>query len=137
MDPVPTSSYAEEEDAAQLKLGADFSTAQCMMCSEIEILLKHRQESMEDSEAEVSPVFLQTLEYVQRFSRFKNRAAVKEIRACLTKRMLVEFEIASLCNLGPEEVEEARALVPSLIRFDDDEVQAILNDLSNYKFYAL
>ncbi len=53
----------------------------------------------------LSSVFVKTLTYVKRFSRYKNRTAVKEVRSLLTKKNLEELEIASLANLCPENAE--------------------------------
>ncbi|KAL6058291.1 DNA-directed RNA polymerase II subunit rpb4 [Balamuthia mandrillaris] len=127
----------EEEDATQLKLGQDFHEAQCLLNSEVAILLEHRQQNApEDSESEQSPVFLKTLAYVQRFSRYKNKTAVKQVRTLLTEKQLHEYEIAALSNLCPETAEEALSLIPTLAkRFDSDdkELQLILDDLASFR----
>ena len=39
---------------------------------------------------------------------------------------LEEFEIAIISNLNPEEVEEATALIPSLARFTESEIEEML-----------
>ncbi len=52
----------------------------------------------------------------------------------LAEKELEEFEIAALGNLCPETAEEARSLIPSLAkRFDDSELQTILNDLASLR----
>lgn len=125
----------EEEDAAHLKLGPDFNEAQCLLNSEVAILLETSQQAHEtdEGEAELSNVFMKTLNYVKQFSRFKNKTAVKEVRNLLTKKNLEEFEIASLANLCPETPEEAKSLMPTLQpKFNDDDLEIILNDLRNY-----
>jgi len=43
---------------------------------------------------------------------------------------LSDFEIANLSNLGPVTVDEAKALIPSLSRFMEEEVQTILSTLA-------
>ncbi|ELR25354.1 DNAdirected RNA polymerase II subunit rpb4, putative [Acanthamoeba castellanii str. Neff] len=127
----------EEEDASLLRLGLDFQNANCLLNSEVAILLEHRQQTaavQEEGEAELSNVFLKTLSYVQRFSRYKTKAAVKEVRSLLTEKELEEFEIAALSNLCPETAEEAKSLIPSLAkRFDDEELQSVLNDLASFR----
>lgn len=45
------------------------------------------------------------------------------------KVQLEQFELASLVNLLPEDVEEAVTLLPSLNRFKDDEVLEMLDIL--------
>jgi len=125
----------EDEDAAELKLGPDFTESLCILNSEAAILLEFSQQTHEstESETELSSVFLKTLVYVKRFSKYKNKTAVKEVRSLLTKKGLEEYEIASLSNLCPESCEEAKVLIPSLAKkFTDEELDSILNDLKNY-----
>lgn len=55
------------------------------------------------------------------------------LASLLKKKNLAEFEIASLANLLPETPEEAKALLPTLRKFDDDELQSILNELANLR----
>jgi len=128
---------APEEDASELKLGRDFQEAQCLLNSEVAILLETSQQELgeenEGKDAEMSSVFLKTMNYVKRFSRYKNKAAVKEVRSILTKKNLEEFEIASLSNLLPETEEEAKSLIPTLsFKFDDEELESVLTDLKSY-----
>eukprot|EP00743_Colponemidia_sp_Colp-15_P007204 GILK01007779.1.p1 GENE.GILK01007779.1~~GILK01007779.1.p1 ORF type:complete len:131 (-),score=31.88 GILK01007779.1:104-496(-) len=126
----------EEEDAAELKLGPDFTNAKCLMNSEIAIVLEHRQANpgVEDIE---NPVFDKTLAYVNRFNRYRNKEAVKQVRELLQKKNLEDFEIAALGNLNPEDAEEAKSLIPSLSRrVEDDSLNAILDDLRNFRKYT-
>lgn len=73
---------------------------------------------------------MKTLEYCERFSRFKNKETIIAVRKYIDSKrklkkfisiffsMLVQktnfhkFEIASLANLCPENSEEAKALIP-------------------------
>jgi len=123
----------EEEDASDLKLGEDFAEAQCLLNSEVAILLESSTQSEQEEETESNPTFVKTFQYVSRFSRFKNKAAVKEVRTLLTKKSLEEFELACLANLCPQSAEEAKALIPSLSKkFSDEELETILTDLRTY-----
>ena len=56
--------------------------------------------------------FMKTLNYCERFSKFKNRATIKAIRELLNQKKLHKFELAALANLCPETPEEAKALIP-------------------------
>jgi len=131
---------AEDEDASELKLGPDFTKAQCLLNSEVSILLETNQthstgESASDQE--LSNVFVKTLSYVKRFSRYKNKTAVKEVRNLLTKRNFEEFEIASLGNLSPESAEECKTLIPTIgKKMTDEELESILSDLKNYSAFS-
>eukprot|EP01117_Protostelium_nocturnum_P013859 TRINITY_DN5215_c0_g1_i2.p1 TRINITY_DN5215_c0_g1~~TRINITY_DN5215_c0_g1_i2.p1 ORF type:complete len:145 (-),score=64.25 TRINITY_DN5215_c0_g1_i2:241-642(-) len=126
----------EEEDASLLKFGADFANARCLLNSEVAILMENSRMNQEDSESEPSVVFTKTLNHVKRFSKYKNKTAVKEIRALLTKKGLEEYEVASLSNLCPDNFEEAKTLIPSLGRdtagLSDQELTILLNDLRVY-----
>lgn len=65
---------------------------------------------------------MKTLNYTKRFSKFKNRTAVKEVRgylfffqyinmikiSLLARKGLEEFEIAAVSNLCPETADEAK-----------------------------
>jgi len=121
----------EEEDVALLKLGHDFNNARCLLNSEVAILLEHRKER--DRETEMKPMFIKTLDYVEKFSRYKNKSNVNEIREMLEKFELKSYEIASLANLAPESVEEAVSLIPSLQSYSNDELQEVINSLTSFK----
>ncbi|PNY12746.1 DNA-directed RNA polymerase ii subunit rpb4-like protein [Trifolium pratense] len=105
----------EEENAAELKIG------------DVSLILEHKyeqlQQTSDDPTNSVSQVFEKSLQYVKRFSRYKNPDAVRQL--CV------------LGNLCPETVEEAIAMVPSIKtrgRAQDDEaIEKMLNDLSLIK----
>ncbi|RVW85854.1 DNA-directed RNA polymerase II subunit 4 [Vitis vinifera] len=77
------------------------------------------------------------LQYVKRFSRYKNPDAVRQVREILSRYQLAEFELCVLGNLCPETVEEAIAMVPSIKTkgraHDDEAIEKMLNDLSLIK----
>eukprot|EP00897_Mesotaenium_endlicherianum_P008665 jgi/Mesen1/7827/ME000417S07133 len=133
----------EEEDASELKLGDDFTKAKCLMNAEVAIILRKKLETLQDSNptedphAQVTPVFEKALAYVERFSRHKNDEAVKQVREKLaSEKNLSEFETCVIGNLGPDTLEEAKALVPSLVTvtrnppIDDDQIEALLHELA-------
>lgn len=121
---------------------AEFENAETLLISEVHMLLDHRKvqnESAED-EQELSEVFMKTLNYTQRFSKFKNRETIAAIRrfisfqsfqlvcvcasldfvysftgsplSLLMQKKLHKFELAALANLCPESPEEAKSLIP-------------------------
>ena len=96
------------------------------------MLLEHRKIQYETQEEDVdqSQVFLKTLDYTQRFSKYNSKETIKAVRETLQTQKLHKFEIAALANLGPATAEEARTLLPSLEgRFDDIELGEILSDI--------
>ncbi|KAH7444665.1 hypothetical protein KP509_02G087000 [Ceratopteris richardii] len=138
---------AEEEDAAELKLGPDFEKAKCLMNSEVAVILERKYEQIQqlpDPASQVSQVFEKSLQYVKRFSRYQNPNAVKQVREVLSRNQLAEFEVCVIGNLCPDTLEEAKALVPSLAKrskSDDDEedgitdekIEQMLQDLATIK----
>ncbi|CAN1190273.1 DNA-directed RNA polymerase II subunit 4 [Linum perenne] len=133
---IPGSSYElfvvnmsgeEEENAAELKIGDEFLKAKCLMNCEVSLILEHKYEQLQqmsdDATNHMSQVFEKSLQYVKRFSRYKNPDAVRQL--CV------------LGNLCPETVEEATTMVPSLKTkdrtLDDDAIEKMLNDLSLIK----
>ncbi|GAB6019673.1 RNA polymerase B [Chamberlinius hualienensis] len=127
-----------EEDAAELHFPKEFEHTEALLISEVHMLLEHRKsqnESAED-EQELSEVFMKTLNYTQRFSRFKNRDIIVSIRSLLMQKKLHKFELAQLANLCPDNPEEAKSLIPSLEgRFEDEELRQILEDIQTKRSF--
>ncbi|XP_037534322.1 DNA-directed RNA polymerase II subunit RPB4 [Nematolebias whitei] len=127
-----------EEDASQLLFPKEFESAETLLNSEVHMLLEHRKQQNEsaEDEQELSEVFMKTLNYTARFSRFKNRETITAVRSLLLQKKLHKFELASLANLCPEAAEEAKALIPSLEgRFEDEELQQILDDIQTKRSF--
>jgi len=128
----------EEEDATELQFPKEFESAETLLNSEVFMLLEHRKAQNEnaDDEQEMSDVFMKTLNYTQRFSRFKNRETIAQVRGLLSKKKLHKYELASIANLCPETAEEAKSLIPSLEgRFDDEELQQILDEIKTHRSF--
>jgi DNA-directed RNA polymerase II subunit RPB4 len=117
------------------------------MNCEVSIILEHKYEQVQqqqqhasESDSQVSQVFEKSLQYVKRFSRYKNPDAVRQVRETLSRYGLAEFELCTIGNLCPDTCGEATALVPSLKsggRFVGDagneKIEKMLNDLSLIK----
>merc|ERR1712117_618091 len=128
----------QEEDASELLFPKEFENAETLLISEVQMLLNHRKQQNEsaEEEQEFSEVFLKTLRYTERFSKFKNRETIAAVRSLLMQKKLHKFELASLANLCPETAEEAKTLIPSLEgRFEDEELQAILDDIQTNRSF--
>ncbi|XP_072263955.1 DNA-directed RNA polymerase II subunit RPB4 [Pyxicephalus adspersus] len=71
-----------EEDASQLLFPKEFESAETLLNSEVHMLLEHRKQQNEsaEEEQELSEVFMKTLNYTARFSRFKNRETIASVR---------------------------------------------------------
>ncbi|CAE6431793.1 unnamed protein product [Rhizoctonia solani] len=101
----------EEEDAAALKLGSEFNNAGCLLISEVKYLLEHREKDSPDT-----AVYNKTLDPVH--SRVLRR-----------EPNLTQFETAQIANLCPADVEEARNIIPSLVKVDEDRLQTLLDEV--------
>ncbi|CAG7900609.1 unnamed protein product, partial [Brassica rapa] len=98
---------------------------------------KQLQQVSKDPMNQVSQVFEKYLQYVKRFSRYKNPDAVRQFHIILSRHQLTEFELCVLGNLCPETAEEAVAMVLSLKTkgraHSDEAIEKMLNDLSLVK----
>ncbi|XP_059164339.1 DNA-directed RNA polymerase II subunit RPB4-like [Physella acuta] len=128
----------QEEDASELQFPKEFENAETLLISEVQMLLDHRKKQNEsaEEEQEQSEVFTKTLNYCERFSKFKNRETIASVRSLLMQKKLHKFELAALANLCPETAEEVKSLIPSLeARFEDDELQQILDDIKTKRSF--
>jgi DNA-directed RNA polymerase II subunit RPB4 len=79
---------------------------------------------------------MKTLNYTQRFAKFKNMENIAAVRSLLTQKKIHKFELAALANLCPETAEEAKSLIPSLEgRFDEDELNGLLDDIQTKRSF--
>ncbi|KAJ1955740.1 RNA polymerase B [Dipsacomyces acuminosporus] len=125
----------EDEDAGKLQLGEDFQDADCLLISEVRILLEAQYENKKEDKS-ITNVYEKTLEYVQKFSRYTNRDTVKEVRALLKTSNLEQFECAQLGNLCCNDFDEAKALVPSISsKIDDEVLDSLLKQMDSLKKY--
>jgi DNA-directed RNA polymerase II subunit RPB4 len=62
-------------------VSTEFENAETLLISEVLMLLEHRKQTNESSEdEELSEVFLKTLNYCQKFSKYKNRETIAAVR---------------------------------------------------------
>ena len=133
---------AAEENAGELQFPKEFEApdTKTLLISEVHILLEHRRQQNENAEEEqeFSEVFMKTLNYTQRFAKFKNMENIASVRQLLTNKKIHKFEMAQLANLCPETPEEAIRLIPSLEaegRFTDEELTTILDDIQTKRSF--
>ena len=121
--------------------------------SEVAILLaKYGDPNTDGNEVQKQSesVFDSTFEYVKRFASTKNPTMKEEYVAALRKDLealrfpheksllgeeeeyeIEPFEIAALCNLDLQEPNQIKALIPSLGRLDDEQLNNILESIEN------
>ncbi|KAJ2104202.1 RNA polymerase B [Coemansia sp. S142-1] len=109
--PGPYRPRAEETlDAGKLELGEVFQDAECLLISEVKVLLEAH--------------------------RYTNRDTIKEVRALLKPTNLEPFECAQLGNLCCSEYEEIKSLVPSIgNKISDDDLDSLLKQMDSLKKY--
>lgn len=86
----------------------EFENAETLLNSEVHMLLEHRKQQNEsaEDEQELSEVFMKTLNYTARFSRFKNRETIASVRRsegycglCVAALCyLIECERSGVCD---------------------------------------
>ncbi|KAJ7210507.1 HRDC-like protein [Mycena pura] len=121
----------EDEDASALKLGTEFNNAGCLLISEVKYLLENR-----DKDAPDTKVYNKTLEYVKTFTKFSTTDSASAVRDTLRREpALTQFETAQIANLCPATAEEAKSVIPSLVKIDDDRLEALLADIQTMRKY--
>ncbi|KAI0562695.1 RNA polymerase Rpb4 [Gracilaria domingensis] len=123
-----------EEDASTLKFSYEFTLeghAQPLFISEVGHLLKVHVEKQEKRPGDLNVVLRKSLDYAERFGQLAKTEQSIAVRAQLeaVNPKLHEFEVAQLASLMPKEVDEAKAIIPSLAaRYDDDVISDILKN---------
>lgn len=80
---------------------AEFETAETLLNSEVHMLLEHRKQQNEsaEDEQELSEVFMKTLNYTARFSRFKNRETIASVRRWVEELGYKTILVNLKCNI--------------------------------------
>jgi len=138
---VGRKSAVEEEDASELRLGADFADAHCLSMAEVKIVqtskLEDDAERGEETSTTRTRVFEKTKAYCERFTGSTSAAAAQTIRNLLQDAGLHDFEGAVISNLKPVDFDEAKTLVPSLDvedrEFTEESIQAMLDEMANVR----
>ncbi|EGD79819.1 hypothetical protein PTSG_10802 [Salpingoeca rosetta] len=137
------------EDANSLEFFEDFEQVSTvpLLLSEVEKILEARKDLQlrEDPDAAMSAEFTKTLDYAQRFGHSRSYEADEALRSIMEElrtqtpdmeKRLHKFEEVQLINLAPETVEEAKALIPTLVRVDDDILENVLQQIMAFRSFA-
>jgi hypothetical protein len=99
---------------------ADFNNAQLLFNTEMAVILKKTIDERRDAGEQPGEHLRAMYEHVARFDLMKGEAArVANVRHAMQTHefeALHDFEVTQIVNLGCEDDEEAKALVPSLRR---------------------
>mmetsp|Transcript_50119 Transcript_50119/g.162367 ORF Transcript_50119/g.162367 Transcript_50119/m.162367 type:complete len:145 (+) Transcript_50119:63-497(+) len=112
--PAAAASQSTEADAATLTLGEDFQDGRCLLNSEVALILEHKLQTSNAKGQTPGTNFVKAFEYVNRVKQFRTKEVMARVRTELEKQPIVEFEVAQLGNLCPEDADEAKALIASL-----------------------
>ncbi|OAG29011.1 DNA-directed RNA polymerase II subunit RPB4 [Nematocida displodere] len=85
----------------------------------------------EERRTEGSESFQSTLEYLKACSFIGTPSWAERVRKILTEGDMSDKEASAVINLGPERHTDAKALIPSLTRFDNYSLDALLNEISD------
>ena len=114
-------------DANLLEFGQEFHDTHTLLISEVKVLLNVQMEKRLLQSQPQTQIIKDTFDYCSKFSRFHNKQTAKQVRQLLDN--LHDFEMAQLANLCCQTSEEAKSLVPSLDKLNDEELQQKLNEL--------
>ncbi|KAI4290749.1 DNA-directed RNA polymerase II subunit RPB4 [Pancytospora philotis] len=64
-------------------------------------------------------IYKETLDYVEALCKIKEKSIVDDLRLTLFNMGLSEDEVVSFGTLFPQTLDEAKILVPSIVRLDD------------------
>ncbi|KAF7982569.1 hypothetical protein HWV62_27563 [Athelia sp. TMB] len=116
----------EDEDAAALKLGPG-TTCHYHRYTNPFIPAPGR-------DAPDTAVYNKTLEYVKTFTKFNTTDSASAVRETLRREpALTQFETAQIANLCPADAEEAKSVIPSLVKIDDDKLQVLLDEIQTMR----
>ncbi|CRK19811.1 hypothetical protein BN1708_000473 [Verticillium longisporum] len=127
--PVP----GQEKAEAVLELG-EFQEVDTLTLSEASLVInalvtKRRMDRKNVNETEM---LTQTLNYLDAFSRFRQKENVEAVERLLSAhKQLAKFERAQIGSLCCETAEEAKTLIPSLQdKITDEDLQELLDEIS-------
>jgi DNA-directed RNA polymerase II subunit RPB4 len=113
------------------KLGSEFANAHILSIAEVNLVLRTAEEDIEPGS---HSLFGKLLNYTRKFNQLPNQSVIPTVRDMLEQRGFNPLEVALLMNLCPQTAEEARALIPSLLRMsNDDELTRVLEELVRMK----
>lgn len=142
--PAPTArtkeaQHGDEEAGPELRLG-EFQNVSSLTLSETRELIRAVLQHREDTGKKIpeTEVLTKTREYLDIFSRFKQRESIQAVERILSQQSgLAAFEKSQLGTLCCEGAEEAKTLIPSLQnKISDDELQDLLDELTKLRNFV-
>lgn len=119
-----------DEDATIGKIGPDFENCMTLSNSEVRWILDEKTR-VEGAFVKKCKAQIATERNLKPFDNFKTEESVKVMRSFFSEIPLFDFEITQLANLSPDDVQEARVLVPSINVLYDGRQRSITDDELN------
>ena len=115
------------------KIPKELQAAEFLLISHVAQVM----ERIESGDDKLPDSFKGVLEYARKVGKFKQDSAVNEVLARLEEyNDLSPFQKASIVNLMPVDVVEAKALIPSLQEYDDERLQELIDALKAIKTFS-
>ena len=139
---------------------------QAMANAEVALVLAEKRQRDPQKDYNKNKAFLASEDYTNRVAQFRDKDAVTEVRAVLEKKEFTEvsrtrrarppasspppaasrrrrsaqFEMAQLANLCPQDIQEAKMLIPTLENMsdrnlDDSQLSEVLDQLQQLQSY--
>ncbi|KXH39545.1 RNA polymerase Rpb4 [Colletotrichum nymphaeae SA-01] len=122
-----------EEASSILNLG-EFQHVDTLTLSEASLVINAlvTKRKMDRKNINETEMLTQTLNYLDAFSRFRQKENVEAVERLLSAhKQLAKFERAQIGSLCCETAEEAKTLIPSLQdKISDDDLQILLDEIS-------
>lgn len=122
------------KEANRVEVDEEFKNAKCLNLCELHLILGDQLRLQHKRNEAAKQLIKTSHDYASRFAILKFRSAIVDIRTTIERDgLLHEFEMASLVNLLPKSVDEAKSLIPSLNRIPDERIDDVLELLESYR----
>ena len=116
----------------EASLGPEFQDANKLSIPEVAIILSKIQTDFvasqrgmfKNANTRASTLLGKSVDYAKTFNRFPNCDVIQKVRDALEMYDLSDFEVVQLSNLVPTSPDEAKSLIPSLIRIENEQTIA-------------
>lgn len=94
-------------------------------------LLLSLKSRYKNTRSESYQIYSKTLEYLELFSRIKDKSAMQDLRTTLIDLGFTEQEIAIFASILPCTADDAKILVPSLVRLNDEIIEKAVSKVES------
>ncbi|KAL6122318.1 hypothetical protein NUSPORA_00682 [Nucleospora cyclopteri] len=94
-------------------------------------LLKTVEDRYKNPRSEAHAVYKKTLEYTETFCKLNDQSSCDLLKAYFTELGFKEEEVAGFCSLAPDTINEAKILIPSIIRLPDSIIDSAIKKFND------